>query len=720
MLKKKISKIISLIIVLCLIVPTLVIAAPGDPQKIQYIYFQDASSQMVIVDYAKAINDVINGDMVLYNSIKEKIGIAMLTGAPVYFETTIGNVLDYQKAFTDNKPDLIQIQDDPLYQSVKPEYTMELIVVGGVATIIPIVIPVAPAVTNDDTANIVSGMVAGLEYKLDAAEYVVYDQTVFQNLDFSGNHTLLVRVAAAGTTPAGEATTLTFTTNPVTDTIINIAAIPGVVAPVRGETPVTTITETAQYTGTVAWTPADATFGASTVYTATITLTAKAGFTLTGVTADYFTVVGTTATNPADSGVVTAGFPITEAATIPVTGVTLDQATLNLTAGGATGTLLETVNPANATNKTVTWSSSNEAVATVVNGVVTPLAAGTATITVTTVDGGFTATSAVTVQAATIPVTGVTLDQATLNLTAGGATGTLLETVNPANATNKTVTWSSSNEAVATVVNGVVTPLAAGTATITVTTVDGGFTATSAVTVQAATIPVTGVTLDQATLSLTAGGATGTLLETVNPANATNKAVTWSSSNELVATVANGVVTPLAAGTATITVTTVDGNFTATSAVTVQAAVITGTLSLVGETLGVKSYQIVITGAAPEDVTQVLVNGVSKTFQIIDGVVRFNSTTIVASVQMVVLGQTINVPTGMITATATLVSVVLGIETYNVQVIGATPEDVTAVLVNNVSNPFEVIAGLVRVNSGTTVTSIKIVALGQTIEVSLP
>jgi len=83
------------------------------------------------------------------------------------------------------------------------------------------------------------------------------------------------------------------------------------------------------------------------------------------------------------------------------------------------------------------------------------------------------------------------------------------------------------------------------------------------------TVAVTGVTLDRATMTLTAGGATGTLVATVAPANATNKSITWSSSAPAVATVANGVVTPLTGGTTTITVATVDGSFTATCEVTV-------------------------------------------------------------------------------------------------------------------------------------------------------
>ena len=91
---------------------------------------------------------------------------------------------------------------------------------------------------------------------------------------------------------------------------------------------------------------------------------------------------------------ITGCAPITPVA---VTGVTLNQATITLTVGGATGTLVATVTPANATNKSVTWSSSAPVVATVVNGVVTPLTAGTAIIIVTTVDGGLTAACTVTV-----------------------------------------------------------------------------------------------------------------------------------------------------------------------------------------------------------------------------------------------------------------------------------------------------------------------------------
>ncbi|TNJ65127.1 hypothetical protein FE784_17240, partial [Paenibacillus hemerocallicola] len=139
-------------------------------------------------------------------------------------------------------------------------------------------------------------------------------------------------------------------------------------------------------------------------------------------------------------------------------------------------------------------------------------------------------------------------------------------------ATNAKVTWTSSNTSVATVTYGVVAPLTAGTATITARTEDGGYTATSTVTVSDTAVPVTGVTVTPGTLSLTAGGAPGALTATVAPANATNPKVIWTSSNTSVATVTYGVVTPLTAGTATITARTEDGNYTAASTVIIASS----------------------------------------------------------------------------------------------------------------------------------------------------
>ncbi|GBU28068.1 leucine-rich repeat [Treponema sp. R8-4-B8] len=96
--------------------------------------------------------------------------------------------------------------------------------------------------------------------------------------------------------------------------VITIAAIDGVTIPVTGEVPVRTITENSQYSGAVTWNGSPSAFAANTQYTATITLTAKTGFTLQGVRANFFTVAGTTSiSNNANSGVVTAAFPATGA-----------------------------------------------------------------------------------------------------------------------------------------------------------------------------------------------------------------------------------------------------------------------------------------------------------------------------------------------------------------------------------------------------------------------
>ncbi|MBP8082495.1 MAG: hypothetical protein KAZ87_04755, partial [Spirochaetes bacterium] len=96
--------------------------------------------------------------------------------------------------------------------------------------------------------------------------------------------------------------------------VVNIKAILGVDAPARDAIPVTTITETEQYTGTISWSGSPTKFAASTVYTATITLTAKSGYTFNGISANFFTLSGaTTVTNSSNSGVITAVFPVTEA-----------------------------------------------------------------------------------------------------------------------------------------------------------------------------------------------------------------------------------------------------------------------------------------------------------------------------------------------------------------------------------------------------------------------
>jgi predicted CoA-binding protein len=173
--------------------------------------------------------------------------------------------------------------------------------------------------------------------------------------------------------------------------------------------------------------------------------------------------------------------------TVPVSGVSLNKTTLTLTVGGSE-TLIATVAPSNASNKQVSWSSSNPSVAAVSSGTISAVAPGTATITVTTADGAKTAACTVTVNPAggtSVPVSGVSLNKTALTLTVG-STETLTATVAPSTASNKQVSWSSSNPSVAAVSSGTISAVAPGTATITVTTADGAKTAACTVTVNPA------------------------------------------------------------------------------------------------------------------------------------------------------------------------------------------------------------------------------------------
>ena len=107
--------------------------------------------------------------------------------------------------------------------------------------------------------------------------------------------------------------------------IVNISDIHGVTVPVTGETPVTTITETEQYTGTVTWSPDDTTFAAGTQYTATVILTPKNGYKLDGVPENFFKVSGAVCTNTAGSGVITAEFPALPSNSRQTHPVTIEQ-----------------------------------------------------------------------------------------------------------------------------------------------------------------------------------------------------------------------------------------------------------------------------------------------------------------------------------------------------------------------------------------------------------
>ncbi len=246
----------------------------------------------------------------------------------------------------------------------------------------------------------------------------------------------------------------------------------------------------------------------------------------------------------------------------PVTSMKISKKTATLYMG-ETLTLTAGVLPSNANNKSFKWSTSDKSVATVKDGKVTPKKLGKVKITATS-ENGKKATCTVTVKR---HVSSVSLNKSSVSIVRG-KTFTLVPTVKPSDASDKTCTYKSSKTSVATVSSdGIITAKAVGTATITVTTKEGKKTATCKVTV---TEKVTGVKISSTSKSLYIGD-TATLKATVSPSDATNKAVTWSTSNSAVATVKNGVVTAVGAGEAKITVKTVDGSYKAVCTVKVSS-----------------------------------------------------------------------------------------------------------------------------------------------------
>ena len=199
-------------------------------------------------------------------------------------------------------------------------------------------------------------------------------------------------------------------------------------------------------------------------------------------------------------------------------------------------------------SKTLKWSSSNSSVASVNNnGLVTGRNSGTATITCTTTDGSNLSASC-TVTVAQL-ISSISM-QGNLEIYTGDSQR-LSVTITPSNATTKGLRWSSSNNNVASVNDGVVTGIAPGTATVTCVTTDGSKKSASCTVVVKQ--GVTGITLNKTNVTLGVGNS-AQLTASVHPSNASNKSVSWSSSNNGVASVDNsGRVTGNGVGTATIT-----------------------------------------------------------------------------------------------------------------------------------------------------------------------
>ncbi|MCR5206299.1 MAG: Ig-like domain-containing protein [Lachnospiraceae bacterium] len=395
------------------------------------------------------------------------------------------------------------------------------------------------------------------------------------------------------TTDGSKTDTCTVTVNPVAVTGVSVS--PTSVSIEQGSTQKITATVSPENASNKA-----VTFTSSDTTIATV---ASDG-TITGVKKGNTVVVVSTI----DGGkIATCNVTVTKTV-IPVSSVSISPTTLALNVGGSSK-VTATVSPSNADNKNVSFTSSNPSIAAVAaDGTVIAISGGTATITAITEDGSKTATCTVTVTAPTVAVTGVSVAPTSLGLVVG-ASSKLTATVSPSDATNKAVNYSSNNTSVATVTSdGTVTAVAAGSAVITVTTEDGAKTATCNVTVNTPAVNVTGIAVTPKTLTLTVGG-TGSVTASVSPENASNKAVTFESNREDIATVdEEGNVTAYAVGSATITATSVDGSFTDTCVVTVNAA--NNSKAVTGVTANPKTMSLLIDESktllaviTPEDAT---------------------------------------------------------------------------------------------------------------------
>jgi len=289
-----------------------------------------------------------------------------------------------------------------------------------------------------------------------------------------------------------------------------------------------------------------------------------------------------------------------------ITSVALNRTAMSIEEG-ASDTLRATINPSDTTDsKELTWKSSNTSVATVdQNGVVTAVKKGVATITVQTVNGRR-AECKITVNPAVenIPIVSVSLNKSKLNIEEGN-TETLIATINPSNTTDsQKLVWSSSDSTVATVdQNGKITANSAGEATITVTT-SNNKKASCVVVVTKKPVAIESVELNKQQLVLKAG-KTEELTAVINPEDTTeDKTLNWSSSNEEVATVENGIVTAKKAGETIITVSTVNGK-EATCQVTVFELNVDELKGLIAEA---KAKDDIYT----KDSYTVLINAISK------------------------------------------------------------------------------------------------------------
>lgn len=234
--------------------------------------------------------------------------------------------------------------------------------------------------------------------------------------------------------------------------------------------------------------------------------------------------------------------------------ITFDRTQVTIMEGEKT-TIVATVLPEDAFNKTLTWVTNDPAIALVDNGTITGVKEGIVNITATTVNG-LMANCEVIVKKPVMPAS-ITLDRTQVTMFVGEKT-TLVAKIMPEEATNKNVTWVTNNPEIALIDNGTITAVNVGVVNVTATT-DNGLSASCEVIVKEPEVLAQSITLDKNVYEAVEGSEF-TLTATILPENVSSKTVEWTSSNSEVATVNNGVVKVLKEGTANIKASTTDGS----------------------------------------------------------------------------------------------------------------------------------------------------------------
>lgn len=268
---------------------------------------------------------------------------------------------------------------------------------------------------------------------------------------------------------------------------------------------------------------------------------------------------------------------------VPVSSISLDETTKTMYSG-QTARLGYTILPTNASDASVTWTSTNTSVATVDStGLVTAKGVGSSVIILRSVEKGLAVYCTINVKKV---ATGIKLDVSTLDL-AAGKTYVFKPTITPADSTEEAITWESSDTKIAIVdANGKVTGKAAGQTVIMAKLASGG-TAYCKVTV---TQPATGLILNYSEKTVYVGEKFE-MTASVSPSTATQLGVKWESSNEKVAKITQkGEVTAVAGGVAIITATTLDGGYVANCVLTVREAVSKITINYQTYYLGIDKF----------------------------------------------------------------------------------------------------------------------------------